>query len=148
MKIILLEDVKGTGKAGDVVVVSPGHARNFLIPRKLAKEATPANIRELERVKAENAARRAEDLDSAKAMAKRLENIHVVIQSKGGEGGKLFGSITSKDLSDALKDQHDIEIDRKRIQLDAPLKQLGEHKVDIKLFAEVSGSLKVIVESV
>lgn len=147
MKIILLEDVKGTGKAGEVVDVNPGYGRNFLMPKKLAKEATPANLRELEKIKAENAAKRAEDYDSAKAMAERLEDIVLVIKTKGGEGGKLFGSITSKDLSDALQEQHGIEVDRKKIQMDAPIKQMGEHTVDIKLFAEVSGKIKVIVES-
>ena len=147
MKIILLEDVKGTGKAGDVVDVNPGYGRNFLMPKKLAKEATPSNLRELEKIKAENAAKRAEDYDSAKALADRLEDIVVVIKSKGGEGGKLFGSITSKDLSDALQEQHSIEVDRKKIQIETPIKQMGEHTVDIKLFAEVTGKIKLIVES-
>lgn len=147
MKIILLEDVKGTGKAGDVVDVNPGYARNFLMPKNLAKEATPTNMRELERIKAANAAKRAEDYDSAQAMAKRLEDIKIMLKSKGGEGGKLFGSITSKDLSDALKEQHGIEIDKKKILLDAPIKQIGEQKVEVKLFAEVNGTITVVVES-
>ncbi len=147
MKIILLADVKGTGKAGDVVDVNPGYARNFLMPKNLAKEATPANMRELDRIKAANAARRAEDYDSAQAMAKRLEEINLLIKGKSGEGGKLFGSITSKDLSDALKEQFDIEIDKKKIHLDLPIKQIGEHQAEIKLFAEITGTLKITVDS-
>lgn len=148
MKVILLQDVKGSGKAGTVVNVSDGYARNLLIPKGMAKEATPANIRELERINAANAARKAENLESAQEIAKRIESLNVKIESKGGEGGKLFGSVTNKDISDALKKQHDIEVDRKKFVLDAPIKQTGEHMVEIKLFTDVTARLKVIVEQI
>ena len=115
MKVILLQDIKGLGKANTVVNVKDGYARNYLIPKGLVKEATPANMRELERIIAENAAKRAENLEEAQALAKRLETLSVIIKGKGGESGKLFGSVTAKDISDSLKEQHDIEIDKKKL---------------------------------
>jgi len=148
MKVILLQEVKGTGKTGEVVTVSDGYARNLLIPRGMAKEATAANIRELERIKAANAARRAENLESAQEIAKKLAMLRVTVKSKGGEGGRLFGSITSKDISDALNEQHDIEVDKKKFILDAPIKQAGEHVVEIKLFTDITAKLRVIVEQI
>ncbi len=146
MQVILLQDVKGVGKAGTVAKVSDGYARNMLLPKGLAKEATPGNIKELERVKAANAARRAEDLASAKAMAERFKELQVVIKGKAGDGGRLFGSITSKDIVDALKAQYDIEVDKKKCVMDGPIKQAGLHEIDVKLFQEVSAKLKVMVE--
>jgi large subunit ribosomal protein L9 len=146
MKVILLQDVKGIGKAGTVATVSDGYARNLLLPKGLVKEATPANLRELERIKSANAAKRAEDVESAEALAKKISDIKVVIKSKGGEGGRLFGSVTTKDISDALKEQHQIEIDKKKFVLDVPIKQVGEHYVDIKLFTEIAAKLLVVVE--
>lgn len=114
MKVILLQDIKGLGKSNTVVNVKDGYARNYLIPKGLVKEATPANMRELERIIAENAAKRAENLEEAQALAKRLETLSVIIKGKGGESGKLFGSVTAKDISDSLKEQHDIEINKIR----------------------------------
>ncbi|HZK01897.1 MAG TPA: 50S ribosomal protein L9 [Anaerovoracaceae bacterium] len=146
MKVILMEDVKGAGKAGDVVNVSDGYARNYLMPRGMVKEATSANLRELERIKEENAAKRAESIESAQEIAKRIAALKVTVKSKGGEGGRLFGSITNKDISDALKKQHNIEIDRKKLVLEAPIKQVGEHSVDIKLFTDITAQLRVVVE--
>ncbi|MGI6733524.1 MAG: 50S ribosomal protein L9 [Anaerovoracaceae bacterium] len=146
MKVILLQDVKGLGKANTVANVSDGYARNFLIPKGLVKEATPANMRELERIQAENAARRAESFEAAQALAKRIAMLRVTIKSKGGESGRLFGSITAKDIADSLKEQHDIEIDKKKFVLEAPIKQMGEHAVEIKLFTDVTAKLRVIVE--
>ena len=147
MQVILLKDVKGQGKAGDVVKVSDGYARNMLFPRGLAKEATAGSVKELERQKAANAARRAEDLASAEAMAERMKTLQVVIEGKAGDGGRLFGSITNKDIVDALKAQHGIEVDKKKCVMDGPLKQAGEHEIEIKLFQEVSGKLKVVVKA-
>ncbi len=148
MKVILLQEVKGTGKTGEVVTVSDGYARNLLIPKGMAKEATVANIRELERIKATNAARRAENLESAQEIAKKLAMLRVTVKSKGGEGGRLFGSVTSKDISDALNEQHGIEVDKKKFILDAPIKQAGEHVVEIKLFTDITAKLRVIVEQI
>lgn len=148
MKVILLQEVKGTGKTGEVVTVSDGYARNLLIPKGMAKEATVANIRELERIKATNAARRAENLELAQEIAKKLAMLRVTVKSKGGEGGRLFGSVTSKDISDALNEQHGIEVDKKKFILDAPIKQAGEHVVEIKLFTDITAKLRVIVEQI
>lgn len=147
MKVILLEDVKGSGKKGEIVNVSDGYARNMLFPKKLAKEATTANIKELERQNAIHAARHAEDLESARKLAEKLVELKVEIEGKAGEGGRLFGSVTSKDIAEALAAQHKIEIDKKKFVMDGPLKQAGEHQVEIKLFPEVVAKLRVVVEA-
>ena len=147
MKVILLEDVKGSGKKGEIVNVSDGYARNMLFPKKLAKEATTANIKELERQNAIHAARHAEDLESARKLAEKLVELKVEIEGKAGEGGSIFGSVTSKDIAEALAAQHKIEIDKKKFVMDGPLKQAGEHQVEIKLFPEVVAKLRVVVEA-
>ena len=145
MQVILLQDVKGIGKAGTVAKVSDGYARNLLLPKGVAKEATPAALKELERKKAENAAKRAEDLESAKAMAAKFETLTLTMKTKAGEGGRLFGAITSKDLSEALKDQFGFEIDKKKFLLDSPIKHVGETVVEIKLYTDVIAKCKVNV---
>ncbi len=147
MIVILNKDVKGTGKAGDVVKVSDGYARNMLIPRGLATEATQGNIRHLEKQKAIAAEKKAEEKAAAKAQAEKIDKISVTIKTKAGEGGKIFGSITSKDIAEALNEQHKIDVDKKKIQLASPIKQTGETEVDIKLYSEVGAKLKVIVEA-
>lgn len=147
MKVILNKDVKGTGKAGDVVNVSDGYARNMLIPRGLATEATAANLRQLEKQKALAAEKKAEEKAKAEQLAKDIKDISVIIKTKAGDGGKIFGSITSKDIAEALKKQHNIEIDKKKIQLSSPIKHTGDMTVDIKLYSEVSAGLKVTVEA-
>lgn len=147
MIVILNKDVKGSGKAGDVVKVSDGYARNMLIPRGLAVEATDSNIRQLEKKKAIEAEKKAEEKAAAKELAEKIEKIAVTIKTKAGDGGKIFGSITSKDISEALSKQHNIEVDKKKIQLGTPIKNVGEMSVEIKLYFEVSTSLKVIVEA-
>ena len=147
MIVILNKDVKGTGKAGEVVKVSDGYGRNMLIPRGLATEATDGNIRQLEKQKAIAAEKKAEEKAAAQALAKKIETESVNIKTKAGEGGRIFGSITSKDIAEALSKQCDIKVDKKKIQLDAPIKQTGEMSVDIKLYFEVSTKLKVIVET-
>lgn len=146
MKVILLEDVAGTGKSGDIVKVSDGFARNMLFPKKLAAEATNKNIKNLEMQKAKMAKEQAENLDQAKAQAELLNSLSITIQSKAGDGGKLFGSITTKDIADAVKEQHGISIDKRKVQLDSPIKNAGETVVEVKLFPEVVASIKVIVE--
>ncbi len=147
MKVILNKDVKGTGKAGDVVNVSDGYARNMLIPRGLATEATAGNIRQLEKQKALAAEKKAEEKAEAEKLAQDIKEISVTIKTKAGDGGKIFGSITSKDIAEALKEQHDIEIDKKKIQLASPIKHTGDMTVDIKLYSEVNTGLKVIIEA-
>lgn len=145
MIVILTKDVKGTGKAGEVVKVSDGYARNMLLPKGLAKEATEGNIRNLEKQKAIAAEKHKEQKAAAQQQAKIIENITLEIKSKGGETGKLFGSITSKDIAEALLKQENIKIDKKKIELSGPIKQVGETEVNIKLFSEVSATLKVRV---
>lgn len=145
MIVILLKDVKGTGKAGEVVKISDGYARNMLLPKGLAKEATQGNIRNLEKQKQIMAERQAEDKGKAEELAAQISSCVVEIKTKGGENGKLFGSITSKDIAEALKEQTGISIDKKKIVMDAPIKETGETTLKIKVYPEVVADLKVKV---
>lgn len=147
MIVILNKDVKGTGKAGDVVKVSDGYARNMLIPKGLATEATQGNIRHLEKKKAIEAEKKAEEKAEAEKLAEKIGKLSVTIKTKAGEGGKIFGSITSKDISEALKKEHNIDVDKKKIQIASPIKQTGEISVEIKLYFEVNVKLTVKVEA-
>lgn len=145
MVVILLKDVKGTGKAGEIVKVSDGYARNMLLPKGFAKEATEGNVRNLEKQKALAEEKRQAQKEAAQRQAEALEKITLIVKSKGGENGKLFGSITSKDIAEALEKQEGIKIDKKKIDLASPIKQTGNTQVTVKLFAEVSAGLKVTV---
>lgn len=147
MKVIVLKDTKNVGKKGDAIEVSDGYARNFLIPKGIAVEATANNLRELERQKAAEAERRATDKASAEKVKEKLAQLEIVVTTKAGEGGRIFGSITSKDISDALKAQHGVEIDKKKIVLDAPIKETGSYKIEAKLYQEVSGTLNVTIKA-
>ena len=140
-----MKDVQRAGKAGDVVKVSDGYARNMLLPKGLAKEATEGNIRSLEKQKAIAAEKLEEQKAAAKEMAAKLEKITLKIESKGGDSGKLFGSITSKDIAEALEKQEGMKIDKKKIEMKTPIKQAGETEVTLKLFTEISAQLKVSV---
>ncbi|ETK00377.1 ribosomal protein L9 [Eubacterium nodatum ATCC 33099] len=146
MVVILKRDIKGTGKAGDIVKVSDGYARNMLIPKGWAIEATKGNINTLEKVKAKQAEEEAARKASAQELAKKIEEIEVCIDTKAGEGGRLFGSITSKDVCEALKTQHNIIIDKKKLQMRQPIKALGTFSVKIKLYQDVSAELTVKVK--
>lgn len=146
MKVILLEDVRGTGKAGDVANVSDGYARNMLIPRGLAVEATAQNIKQLEKKKEAMAKKFAEDKAAALELKKKLEEVTVEVRTKAGKDGKVFGSVTSKDIADALN-RMGFDIDKKKIQLDSPIKATGMTDVNVKLFTEISGKVKVNVVS-
>ncbi len=145
MVVILNRDIKGTGKAGDVVKVSDGYARNMLIPRGWATEATEGNVRSLEKQKAIAAEKKAEEKAAAQAQAEKIKTLSVTIKTKAGDGGKIFGSITSKDIANALKAQYKLTVDKKKIQLDSPIKQTGEMEVAIKLYPEVTTTLKVVI---
>lgn len=145
MIVILLKDVKGTGKAGDVVNVSDGYGRNFLLPRGLAQKGTEGNIRSLEKAKELQEDKFNKEKNEAQVLADKIAQLQVNIVSKSGEGGRLFGSITSNDIAEALRDQHKINIDKKKIVLDSPIKQMGDFQVKIKLYYEVVGTLKVKV---
>ena len=146
MKVILLEDVRGSGKSGDVVNVSDGYARNMLIPRGLAVEATSQNVKQLEKKKEAIAKKFAEDKAAALEMKKKLEEITVEVKTKAGKSGKVFGSVTSADIAEALQ-ALGFDIDKKKIQLDSPIKAIGTTDVNVKLFTEVSGKVKVNVVS-
>lgn len=145
MIVILLKDIKGTGKAGDVVKVKDGYARNLLIPQGLAEPATEGNMKSLEKARALQEEKYNKDKEEALLMKEKLALAVVVITTKGGEGGRLFGSITSMDIQEELKKQHNILIDKKKMLLEAPIKQVGEYEIPVKLFPEVTGSLYVKV---
>ncbi len=144
MKIILKKDVESLGKTGDLVNVSDGHARNFLIPRGLGIEASGKNMNAL-KAEMDTAARRTtKEKEAAQSAAERLEGVTCKIFRKVGQQNKLFGSVTTKDIGDALRDQG-IEIDKRNIVLEEPIKSLGEFSVKIKLHSGVSADIKVIV---
>ena len=144
MKVILLQDVQGSGKAGDIVKVSDGYGRNMLIPRGLALEATPANLKQHEKKKEAQEKKFREDKAKAQEMAEKLLKEGIEIKTKAGANGKVFGSITSKDIADALQ-ALGYDIDKKKILLDAPIKTTGVTVVPIKLFTEVIGKVKINV---
>jgi large subunit ribosomal protein L9 len=146
VKVILLKDVRGSGVKGDVINVSDGYARNYLFPRGLATEATKANLNELKNKEKAEEKRREQAAQEAREIAEKLSDITLVIKAKSGENGKLFGSVTNKEIAQELKKQHKIAIDRKKIVLDEPIKQLSEMEVDVKLYPEISGKLRIRVE--
>lgn len=146
MKVILLEDVKSLGKKGDMVNVSDGYARNMLFPKKLGVEANAKNMNDLKLQKANQEKVAKEQLEAAKAFAKVLETKEVLLSIKVGEGGKTFGSISSKEIAEAAKKQHDLDIDRKKILLSAPIRALGTTEVGVKLHPQVTANLKVTVK--
>lgn len=145
MKVILIEDVKSLGKKGDVVNVNDGYARNMLLPKKLGIEATGKNLNDLKLQKSNEKKIAAENLEAAKQFAKQVEAIIVILSIKTGEGGKTFGSVSSKEIAKAVKEQFDMEIDKKKMQLADPIKTLGIHEVVVKLHPKVSATLKVKV---
>lgn len=145
MKVILLKDVKGTGKKGDVIEVNDGHGRNFLIPKGLAKPATDSTIREQAHIKAAMDDRKSKELEEAKAQGRHIETLTVELKGKAGEGGKLFGSLTSKDIAEGLEKQHGLALDKRKIQLEHAIKEQGEKVVEIKLYPGVSCKLKINV---
>jgi large subunit ribosomal protein L9 len=146
VKVSLLKDIKGSGSKGDVINVSDGYARNYLFPRGLAIEATKANLNELKNKEKAEEKRKEQAAQEAREIADKLSDITLVIKAKSGENGKLFGSVTNKEIAQELKKQHKISIDRKKIVLDEPIKQLCEMEVDVKLYPEISGKLKIRVE--
>lgn len=144
MKVILLKDIKGTGKKGQVIDASDGHARNYLFPRGLAKPATDSSVRELEHQKASADKRKEKEVDEAKALAQQLEAISLKFAVKIGEGGKLFGSITTKDVAEALEKNHGIKIDKKKLEL-VPIKSVGTTQAEVKLTHGVHANVKIEV---
>ena len=145
MKVILLEDVKALGKKGQVVEVSDGYGKNFILKKKLGVEATNANMNDLKLQKAQEEKKARELLEAAQNLAKELEEKSVVIPMKAGEGGRAFGSVSSKEIAAAYKEQCGMEIDKKKIQLPEAIKTFGTHEVAVKLHPRVTGKLYVKV---
>ena len=145
MKVILLEDVKALGKKGEIVNVNDGYARNFILPKKLGLEATGKNLNDLKLQKANEEKVAQEILEEAKDLAKKLEAGSVTLAIKVGEGGRAFGSVSSKEIAVAVKEQMGYDIDKKKIQLKDAIKTLGTHAVPVKLHQKVTVDLKVIV---
>lgn len=146
MDIILLADVKTLGKKGDIVKVSDGYARNFILPKKLGLEATPKNLNDLKLQKAAEAKRAQEILEEAQALAASIAQKSVALKIKTGEGGKTFGSVSTKEIAQALKEQLSLDIDKKKLVLAEPLKGLGTFTVPIKLHPKVTAELKVRID--
>ncbi len=146
MKVILLEDVKAHGKKGDIIDVSDGLARNVLIKKKQAVEATPQNMNNLKLQNKHADKVAAENLAQAKELKGKIEGWTVETGIKSGEGGRTFGSVSSKEIAQAIKDQYDTEIDKKKIIMTEPIKSLGTHEVKIKLHHEVTATLRVHVK--
>ncbi len=146
MKVILIEDVKSLGKKGQIVEVNDGYARNFVLPKKLGLEATGKNINDLKLQKANEEKIAAEQLQAAEDFAAEMEKQEVVLTIKAGEGGKTFGSISSKEIAEAAKSQCGMEIDKKKIQMPEAIKSLGVYEVSVKLHPKVAGKLKVKVQ--
>lgn len=148
MEVILMEDVKSLGKKGDIVKVNDGYARNFILPKKLGVEATKQNLYDLKVKKDAEDRRLQEILVEAKELAKKLETSTVNLKIKAGEGGKTFGSISTKEIAAALNEQAGLELDKKKIQLSEPIKNAGSYTVGVKLHPKVTVELKVVVEAV
>ncbi|MDE6959759.1 MAG: 50S ribosomal protein L9 [Lachnospiraceae bacterium] len=146
MKVILLEDVKSLGKKGELVEVNDGYARNFILAKNLGLEATPKNMNDLKLKRAHEDKLAAQRLDEAKAFAEDLKKVQVTLKIKAGEGGRLFGSISSKEIAQAAKEQLDLEIDKKKLVMPTPIKAVGTTMVPIKLHPKVTGELKVVVQ--
>lgn len=148
MKVILLEDVAKVGKKGDVVEAKTGHARNFLIPNKLAVEATKGNLKKLEEQKANAKEEAAYQLSQAEAIGRELKDKVVTIKSKAGEGGKLFGTLTNKEVAEAISAEFNIELDKRKITLEEKIKTLGTYPAQVKLHPEVKIEIRVkIIEA-
>lgn len=147
MKVILVKDVKNVGRQNEVVDVAEGYARNYLIPRGLAIEANAANLKQHEERKRREAAKQAREEAEARETAARLMQQPLVIQVKAGEGGRLFGSVTSGDIAAAMEKQFGVKLDKRRIELDEPLKTVGAHKVVVRLYPGVQAELQVHLQA-
>lgn len=146
MKIILLQDEKKLGKKGDIIEVSEGYARNFVLPKKIGVEATPKNLNDLKLQKSNEAKVAQEQLDQAKALAELLATKEVIVGIKAGENGRTFGSVSTKEIGQALKTQTGIEVDKKKLVLPEAIKTFGVYEVPVKLHPKVTGTIKVKVQ--
>ena len=145
MKVILQQDVRGQGKKGQLVEISDGYARNFLLPRKLAVPATAENINTMKQQEKARQAQMAAEKAEAQALAEKLKSIQVKLTAKAGEGGRLFGAVTSKEIAEALSAQHGLNIAKTKLVLDEPIKSCGGYQIKAKLGYEIMGTVKVMV---
>ncbi len=146
MKVILLQDVKGKGKKGQMVEVSDGYARNYMLPRKIAVEATADNVNTMRMTDKANAEKRQKEREEAFAISQRLKEVTVVVKAKGGGAGRLFGSVTTQEIADALKKQENITVDKRKIVLDEQIKTVGLYTVKCKLGYEITAEMKLKIE--
>lgn len=147
MKVILQADVKGTGKKGQVYEVADGYARNFLFPKKLAVEATTGNMQDISHKKAVEDRRKIKEKEDATVLGNKLNALQIEVKTKTGEGGRLFGSVTSKEIAEVLKKQHGFEVDKRKLELKEPIKALGSYEVPVKIHPDVTAKLKVHVSA-
>lgn len=146
MKVILQQDVKGTGKKGEVKEVSDGYARNFLFKKKLAVPADNTNMKELNEKNKSLELKAQKEYEEALELSKKMEELNIEIYSKSGEGGRLFGSITAKEIAEQIKKQHNIDVDKRKINLDEPIRALGSTNVEIKIHKKVTTKMRVDVK--
>ncbi len=146
MKVIFLKDVRGTAKKGEVKEVSDGYARNFLLAKGIAKEANQTNLNDHKQQEKAKEIKAQKDEEDAVALGEKLKDAQVTIYAKAGEGGKLFGAITSKDIADQMKKQHNVEFDKRKILLSEPIKMLGTMTVEVKLHPKVSTTIVVEIK--
>jgi large subunit ribosomal protein L9 len=146
MKIILKADVEALGKVGDVLVVADGYARNYLLPKGLAVKATPGNLKQLEASIIAREEQKKDELEAAKAIGAKINDVTVVVRAKAGDKGKLFGSVTNTEIAAKLLEQHDIEVDKRKVDIKEPIKATGFYTIYVKLHPEVVAELKVAVE--
>lgn len=144
MKVILLQDIKSLGKKGDIVNASDGYARNYLFPKNLAQEATEANLHILNQKKENERKKKLAETEAAQALAEKLKGKEIKMSVKCGESGKLFGAITNKDIAAEIKNQFNVEIDKKKISMDT-IKLTGVYNIEVKLYAEIATKMKVVI---
>ena len=148
MKVILTQDVKSQGKKGQLINVSDGYARNFLLPKGLAIEADATAMNDLKNKESSRLHKIELEKQAANDIAKKLETVTVKLQAKAGADGRLYGSVTSLDIANALEQQHNIQVDKRKIQLSDPLRTFGVHTVNVKLYTEISGKINVVISDV
>lgn len=146
MQVILLQDVKALGKKGEIVSVNDGYAKNFILPKKLGVEATSKNMNDLKLQKANSEKVAEEQYEAAQELAKVVESKTVIVKMKAGEGGKVFGSVSTKEIAKEALEQHDLDIDKKKMQLAEPIKSFGVHEIPVKLHPKVTAKLKAKVQ--
>ena len=146
MKVILQQDIRGKGKRGQMIEVSDGYARNYMLPRKMAIEATPDNVNTMRMTDRANAEKRQREREEAFALSNRLKDMTVVVKAKGGGAGRLFGSVTTQEIADALKQTYDITLDKRKIVLDEQIKTVGLYTVRCKRGYEITADLKIKIE--